>query len=46
MLRQIIQYIKKVLAEKTNAEDDEFGRNVMANIVSEFMDNLKGKIKK
>lgn len=45
MLRQIIKYINTVLSKRGNDEEDEFGRNVMANIMSEVFDNFKSRFR-
>lgn len=45
MLRFIVKYINSVISKRGNDEEEEFGRNVMANIMSEVFDNLKGRLR-
>lgn len=45
MLKGIIQYIKSVMTRRVTDEENEFGRNVMANVMSEVFDNLKKRFR-
>lgn len=46
MLRQICSYISYVYSQRPNDEDKAFEQNVFANIVSEMLDGVKGKLRR
>lgn len=45
MLRQICAYIRYVYGQRPNDKSSAFEQNVLANIVSELLDGIKGKHK-
>ena len=44
MLRQIIKVINTYISRHNQENDDDFGRNVFANVISEFI-NVKNRRK-
>jgi len=43
MLRQICHVINVYMSRHSQENEEDFGRNVLANIVSQFLDINKGK---
>lgn len=46
MLRQICSYIRYVYGQRGNDEQNAFEQNVLANIMSEILDGVKGKLRR
>lgn len=43
MLRQICHVINVYMSRHSTENEEDFGRNVLANLVSQFLDTNKGK---